>query len=54
LISTRSARYRNDEVLRQRAWPFAVRRIEGNRIVLGPKSLLHRTTPHVATTELDA
>jgi len=54
LTSTRSTLGRNDEVLRQRAWPFAVRRIEGDRNVFGTESLLHRTTRHIATNELDA
>ena len=41
----------NDDVLRPRAWPFAVRGIEGGRIVFGREPLLEPATLRIATAE---
>jgi general secretion pathway protein H len=43
----------NDEVLRERAWPFEVRRIDGGRIVFGREPLLEPATLHIATTGVE-
>lgn len=43
----------SDEVLRERAWPFVVQRIEGGRIVFGREPLLEPATLHIATAEVE-
>ena len=46
-----AARGWNDEVLRPRTWPFAVRGIEGGRIVFGREPLLDPAQLRIATAE---
>jgi general secretion pathway protein H len=41
----------SDDVLRQRAWPFPVRNIDGGRIVFGREPLLDPATLHIATDQ---
>ena len=48
-----AARGWNDEVLRPRTWPFAVRGIEGGRIVFGREPLLEPVTLNIATAEVE-
>jgi general secretion pathway protein H len=50
-LDPEAARDWNDEVLRARAWPFAVRSIEGGRIVFGREPLLDPATLRIATAE---
>jgi type II secretion system protein H len=40
-----------DELLRARSWPFAVRRVEGGRIVFGREPMLEPATVRIATPE---
>ena len=54
LLDEEAARDWNDEVLRPRAWPFAVRGIEGGRIVFGREPLLDPATLRIATAEHEA
>lgn len=42
-----------DDVLRERAWPFVVRRIDGGRVVFGREPLLEPVTMQIATTEVE-
>lgn len=42
-----------DEVLRERAWPFVVHRIDGGRVVFGREPLLEPVTLHIATAEVE-
>jgi general secretion pathway protein H len=53
-LDEEAARDWNDEVLRQRTWPFEVRRVEGGRIVFGREPLLDPATLHIATAEFEA
>jgi len=53
-LDEEAARDWNDEVLRPRAWPFAVRGIEGGRIVFGREPLLDPATLRIATAEREA
>ena len=53
-LDAEAARDWNDEVLRPRAWPFAVLRIEAERIVFGREPLLNPATLHIATAEREA
>jgi general secretion pathway protein H len=50
-LDPEAARDWKDEVLRPRAWPFAVRSIEGGRIVFGREPLLDPATLRIATAE---
>jgi general secretion pathway protein H len=50
-LDPEAARDWRDEVLRPRAWPFAVRSIEGGRIVFGREPLLDPATLRIATAE---
>jgi general secretion pathway protein H len=43
----------NDEILRERAWPFEVRSIDGGRIVFGREPLLDPATLHIATADVE-
>ena len=40
-----------DEMLRQRSWPFAVRRVEGGHIVFGREPMLEPATVRITTSE---
>lgn len=42
-----------DDVLRERAWPFVVRRIDGGRVVFGREPLLEPVTMQIATAEVE-
>lgn len=53
-LDEEGARDWTDEVLRQRAWPFPVRSIEGGRIVFGREPLLDPATLHIATDRSEA
>lgn len=53
-LDEEAARDWSDDVLRQRAWPFEVRSIEGGRIVFGREPLLEPATLHIATAGTDA
>ena len=53
-LDEETARDWNDEILRPRAWPFAVRNIEGGRIVFGREPLLDPTTLQIATADREA
>lgn len=44
----------SDDVLRQRAWPFEVRSIEGGRIVFGREPLLEPATLSITTALTEA
>ena len=50
-LDPEAAREWHDEVLRPRAWPFAVRHVEGGRIVFGREPLLDPVTLRIATAE---
>ena len=50
-LDEEAARDWHDEVLRPRTWPFAVRGIEGGRIVFGREPLLDPATLRIATAE---
>jgi general secretion pathway protein H len=50
-LDPEAARDWKDEILRPRAWPFAVRRVEGGRIVFGREPLLDPATLHIETAE---
>jgi general secretion pathway protein H len=50
-LDPEAARGWKDEILRPRAWPFTVQRIEGGRIVFGREPLLDPGTLHIVTTE---
>ncbi len=52
-LEDEAARDWSDEILRERAWPFVVRRIDGGRIVFGREPLLEPATLHIATTEVE-
>ena len=43
----------NDEILRERAWPFEVRSVEGGRILFGREPLLEPARLNIATAGLD-
>ena len=47
-LDEEAARDWRDDVLRERAWPFEVRSIEGGRIVFGREPLLDAATLHIA------
>jgi general secretion pathway protein H len=49
-----AARDWSDEMLRPRAWPFTVRRVEGGRIVFGREPLLDPATLGIVTAEREA
>ena len=53
-LDEETARDWNDDILRPRAWPFAVRRIEAGRIVFGREPLLDPATFFIATAEREA
>ena len=53
-LDEEAARDWNDEVLRPRAWPFAVHGIEGGRIVFGREPLLDPATLRIATAGREA
>ena len=48
------ARDWSDDVLRERAWPFEVRSIEGGRIVFGREPLLDPATLTITTAQTEA
>jgi general secretion pathway protein H len=50
-LDPEAARDWKDEILRPRAWPFTVSRIEGGRIVFGREPLLDPATLRIATAE---
>ena len=50
-LDAEAARDWHDELLRPRSWPFAVRRLEAQRIVFGREPLLAPATVRIATTE---
>jgi general secretion pathway protein H len=52
-LDEEGARDWSDDVLRQRAWPFEVRSIEGGRIVFGREPLLDPTTLTIATAQTE-
>jgi len=43
----------NDEILRERTWPFEVRSIEGGRILFGREPLLSPALLHIAAGDLE-
>ena len=49
LLDEEGARDWSDDILRQRAWPFPVRSIDGGRIVFGREPLLDPATVHITT-----
>jgi general secretion pathway protein H len=53
-LDEEAARDWNDDVLRSRAWPFTVRRIEAARIVFGREPMLEPATLRIATAEREA
>jgi general secretion pathway protein H len=53
-LDEETARGWSDEVLRPRAWPFAVQGIEGGRIVFGREPLLDPATLRITTAEREA
>lgn len=52
-LEEEAARDWSDEILRERAWPFVVRRIDGGRIVFGREPLLEPVTLHITTAEVE-
>lgn len=50
-LNAEQARDWSDEILRPRAWPFTVTRIESGRIVFGREPLLDPATLQIATAE---
>ncbi|HKA39558.1 MAG TPA: prepilin-type N-terminal cleavage/methylation domain-containing protein [Burkholderiales bacterium] len=50
-LDPEAARGWKDEILRPRAWPFTVRRIEGGRIVFGREPLLDPGTLRIVTAD---
>jgi general secretion pathway protein H len=50
-LDAEAARDWHDELLRPRSWPFAVRRLEAQRIVFGREPLLAPATVRIATAE---
>jgi general secretion pathway protein H len=50
-LDPEAARNWRDEILRPRAWPFTVSRIEGGRIVFGREPLLDPGTLRIVTAE---
>jgi len=49
LLDEEGGRDWSDDILRQRAWPFPVRSIDGGRIVFGREPLLTPVTLNIAT-----
>ena len=49
MLDEEGARDWSDDILRQRAWPFPVRSIDGGRIVFGREPLLDPATVHITT-----
>jgi general secretion pathway protein H len=54
LLDDEGARDLSDDVLRERAWPFEVRSIEGGRIVFGREPLLDPATLTITTAQTEA
>jgi general secretion pathway protein H len=54
LLDDEGARDWSDDVLRERAWPFEVRSIEGGRIVFGREPLLDPATLTITTAQTEA
>ena len=50
-LDAEAARDWHDELLRPRRWPFAVRRLEAQRIVFGREPMLAPATLRIATSE---
>ena len=53
-LDEEAARSWSDDVLRPRAWPFAVRGIEGGRIVFSREPLLEPAILRITTAEREA
>jgi len=53
-LEDEAARDWSDEILRERAWPFVVHRVDGGRIVFGREPLLEPTTLHIAAAGVEA
>lgn len=53
-LDEETARGWRDEILRPRAWPFAVRRIEAGRIVFSREPLRDPATLRIVTAEREA
>jgi general secretion pathway protein H len=53
-LDEEAARDWSDDILRQRAWPFTVRHVDGGRIVFGREPLLDPATLHIATDRSEA